>query len=175
MNRFAKQTQSDKRARQNARGKFAYYRLILVNVKIRFAGHVPTLTAALIRPCLPQKHRPTSSKRAKRILEASPKLFSLCARTLFLRPRLPPSLSHFALADHHPHPIFVDPIEQNDVEEYLGGPDTAVERVLSAFQDALACVTRQHTHATVSYLCSLKTHLRSSPYYVGSTAIWTAT
>ena len=32
-----------------------------------------------------------------------------------------------------PHP-------QNDVEEYLGGPDAAVERVLSAFQDALACV-----------------------------------
>ncbi|KAH9990869.1 Prefoldin subunit-domain-containing protein [Russula vinacea] len=26
----------------------------------------------------------------------------------------------------------------NDVEEYLGGPDAAVERVLSAFQDALA-------------------------------------
>jgi hypothetical protein len=31
-------------------------------------------------------------------------------------------------------------ILQNDVEEYLGGPDAAVERVLSAFQDALACV-----------------------------------
>ena len=27
------------------------------------------------------------------------------------------------------------------MEEYLGGPDAAVERVLSAFQDALACVS----------------------------------
>jgi hypothetical protein len=27
------------------------------------------------------------------------------------------------------------------VEKYLGGPDAAVERVLSAFQDALACVS----------------------------------
>ncbi|KAI0276050.1 prefoldin subunit [Russula aff. rugulosa BPL654] len=32
-----------------------------------------------------------------------------------------------------PKAIFI-----NDVEEYLGGPDAAVERVLSAFQDALA-------------------------------------
>ncbi|KAI9509907.1 Prefoldin subunit 3 [Russula earlei] len=32
-----------------------------------------------------------------------------------------------------PKALFID-----DVEEYLGGPDAAVERVLSAFQDALA-------------------------------------
>jgi hypothetical protein len=30
---------------------------------------------------------------------------------------------------------------QNDVEEYVGGPDAAVERVLAAFQDVLACVS----------------------------------
>jgi hypothetical protein len=40
------------------------------------------------------------------------------------------------LADHSSY----TPKPQNDVEEYLGGPDAAVEGVLSAFQDALACV-----------------------------------
>lgn len=40
---------------------------------------------------------------------------------------------HLSVHPSTPHP-------QNDVEEYLGGPDAAVERVLSAFQDALACV-----------------------------------
>ena len=39
---------------------------------------------------------------------------------------------------------------QNDVEEYLGGPDAEVERVLNAFQNALAYVhcTRPHAHDT---------------------------
>jgi hypothetical protein len=47
-----------------------------------------------------------------------------------------PPASRFAdaIRPSTPHP-------QNDVEEYLGGPDAAVERVLSAFQDALACVS----------------------------------
>jgi hypothetical protein len=45
----------------------------------------------------------------------------------------------FHLSIDAPSPLIsVTPHPQNDVEEYLGGPDAAVERVLSAFQDALA-------------------------------------
>ena len=47
---------------------------------------------------------------------------------------------------------------QNDVEEYLGGPDAAVENIISAFQDTLACVYRLcilGQPLTSSCLCSL--------------------
>lgn len=97
-------------------------------------AHLQTTTCPL------QKHHRTSSKRAKRILEASQRLSSLYARSRPAPHRRP---SHLLIFTYHcrrpPHPSPPNP--QNDVEEYLGGPDAAVERVLSAFQDALACVS----------------------------------
>ena len=48
--------------------------------------------------------------------------------------------SIFLRVAHHIHYVHCRSIPQNDVEEYLGSPDAAIERVLSAFQDALACV-----------------------------------
>ena len=79
------------------------------------------------------------------------------------------------------------------MEEYLGGPDAAVERVLSAFQDALACVylhkfalsriTREELlpFSDLFYSSphlSLSIHVPTVPsamISVGSTVIWIAT
>jgi len=53
------------------------------------------------------------------------------------------------------------------VEEYLGGPDAAVERVLSAFQDALACVSLPFTYLVPQQesfsLTFSPSHVLSSP------------
>ena len=38
---------------------------------------------------------------------------------------------------------------QNDVDEYLSGTDAAIERVLGAFQDALACVSCPSPRSTI--------------------------
>ena len=76
----------------------------------------------------------------KRILEASQKLSLSYACSHFAPSRFALLTFYFIIVNSPPsHP-------QNDVEEYLGGPDAAVERVLSAFQDALACVSPRFVH-----------------------------
>jgi hypothetical protein len=104
--------------------------------------------------------------------------------------RARPPTSHlliFHLSIDAPSPLIsVTPHPQNDVEEYLGGPDAAVERVLSAFQDALACVfpVTLTTREPFSYSFTLPLNpLPLAPSFlaafcdvsVGSIAIWTAT
>lgn len=43
---------------------------------------------------------------------------------------------------------------QNDVEEYVGGPDAAVERVIAAFQDVLACVSHSYNALSIFSFCT---------------------
>ena len=69
----------------------------------------------------------------------------------------------------YPSPIGPFTFPQNDVEEYVGGPDAAVERVIAAFQDVLACVSC--FAMTPSFLA--RAHVLFG--FAGSTAIWTAT
>lgn len=53
------------------------------------------------------------------------------------------STPRFRLPSRSRSCIIVDcrPDFQNDVEEYLSGSNAAIEKVLGAFQDALACVS----------------------------------
>ena len=151
------------------------------------------------KQCPHQKRPLISSKRVKRTLEASQKLSSLCAPFVVLYPSsLVAAASVFLRALAHALSLTVALVFQNDVEEYLSGSNAAIEKVLGAFQDALACVSCPRplcSRLTFLACCALFFHLLNSflplPFLyqtllvrslihdafvpVGSTAIWTAT